>query len=300
MKRALIAAALLLSASAMAGPKIAITFDDLPAHGVLPAGMTRVEIAQQVIDALKTGGIPPTYGFVNGALIDGEPAAAPVLTLWHASGNLLGNHTWSHPGLSKLSVADYEAEITRNEPLIAGAAGSTDWHWFRYPFIDEGKDAEQRAVLRSFVAGRGYKIATVSIVVGDWDYPAPYARCLAKNDSAAIAKLEAMYLTQAEQSLAHSRSLASTLYGHDISHILLLHIGSFQAHMLPTLIALYKAKGARFISLEEAVKDPAYRAYADPSLPAPPRDMEHALAERQLPTPRAPSSQGDELAAICK
>ena len=143
-------------------------------------------------------------------------------------------------------------------------------------------------------------VGILSIVVGDWDYPAPYARCLAKNDTAAIAKLEAMYLTRAEQSLAYSRSLASTLYGRDISYILLLHIGSFQAHMLPKLIALYKAKGVSFISLEDGVKDPAYRAYADPSLPAPPRDMEHAAAERKLPIPPAPSGRGEELDAICK
>ena len=299
MKHALIAAALLITVSAMAEPKIAITFDDLPVHGVLPAAMTRVEIARQVIDALKAGGIPPTYGFVNGALIEDEPEAAPVLTHWRQSGNLLGNHTWSHPGLSKLSVAAYETEITRNEPLIAGAAGASDWHWFRYPYIDEGKDAAQRAAIRTFVAGRGYKIATVSTGLNDWDYPEPYARCLTKNDTAAIAKLEAMYLTRAEQGFAYSRLLASALYGHDISYILLLHIGSFQALMLPRLIALYKAKGVRFISLEEAVKDPAYRAYADPSLPAPPRDMEHALAERKLPIPRAPSGRADELDAIC-
>jgi peptidoglycan-N-acetylglucosamine deacetylase len=300
MKPALIAAALLLTVAAMAEPKIAITFDDLPAHGVLPVGMTRVEIAQQVIDALKAGGIPPTYGFVNGALIEGEPAAAPVLTLWRQGGNRLGNHTWSHPGLSKLSVADYEAEITRNGPVIAGAAGSSDWHWFRYPFLDEGKDATQRAAIRTFLSGRGYKIATVTTGLNDWDYPAPYARCMAKNDTIAIAKLETMYLTRAEQGFAYSRSLATMLYGHDIPYILLQHIGAFQAHMLPKLIAMYKAKGVSFISLEDAVKDPIYRAYADPSLSAPPRDMEHAAAERKRPIPRAPSNRGDELEAICK
>jgi len=300
MKRVLLIAALLLSGSAMAGPQVAFTFDDLPAHGVLPAGMTRVQIAQQVVDALKAGGIPPTYGMVNGALIQGEPAAAPVLTLWRSSGNLLGNHTWSHPGLSKLSVADYEAEIVKNEPVIAAAAGTSDWHWFRYPFIDEGKDEAQRAEIRQFLAGRGYKIAAVTTGLNDWDYPAAYARCLAKNDTAAIAQLEQMYLARAAQGFDYSRELAASLYGHDIPYILLQHIGSFQAHMLPKLIAMYKAAGVSFVSLEEAAKDPANRAAAEPALPAPLRGREAELAAKKLPTPPAPDNHGAALEAMCK
>ncbi len=299
MKRAVIAAALLLSVSAAAEPKIAVTFDDLPVHGTLPDGMTRLQIAQQVIDALKAAGIPPTYGFVNASLIDKEPAAAPVLNLWRGGGNLLGNHTFAHPGLSQITTADYETEIVRNEPVIAAAAETSDWHWFRYPFLDEGKDAVQRAEIRGFLAGRGYRIATVGTGLNDWDYPAPYARCLAKNDTAAIAKLEAMYLKRAEDGLVYSRALATAAYGRDVPYVLLLHIGSFQAHMLPRLLAQYQASGATFISLDEAAADPLTRAYFDPALPAP-QSMEKAVADRGLPVPPQPSGQADVLDAICK
>jgi Predicted xylanase/chitin deacetylase len=299
MKRAVIAAALLMSTAAAAGPKIAVTFDDLPVHGTLPDGMTRLQIAQEVIDALKAAGIPPIYGFVNAALIEKEPAAAPVLNLWRGGGNLLGNHTFSHPGLSQIATADYESEIVRNEPVIAAAAAASDWHWFRYPFLDEGKDAVQRAEIRGFLAGRGYRIATVGTGLNDWDYPAPYARCLAKNDTAAIAKLEAMYLKRAEDGLAYSRALATAAYGRDTPYVLLLHIGSFQAHMLPRLLAQYKASGVTFVSLDEAAADPLTRAYFDPTLPAPP-SLEKAVADRGLPVPPQPSGQNDVLDAICR
>jgi peptidoglycan-N-acetylglucosamine deacetylase len=300
MKRALIAAALLMSAAAMAEPKIAITVDDLPAHGVLPAGTTRVEVAGRMIAALKAAAIPPTYGLVNASLSDGEPAAAPVLKLWRDSGHLLGNHTFTHPGLSGKTVAEYEADITRNEPALEATAGASNWHWFRYPFLDEGKDAAQRTQIRTFLAGRGYKIAAVTLAIDDWDYPAPYARCLAKNDIAAVTKLEAMYLARAEAGLSYSRSLASTLYGRDIPYVLLLHIGAFQAHMMPKLIALYQEKGAGFVSLDAAFTDPYYRAYADPSLPAPPPNMEAALTARGTALPPTPANHGEELDAICR
>src|SRR5258707_7859492 len=45
--------------------RIAITFDDLPAHGPLPPGETRLEVASKIIAALHNAHVPPIYGFVN-------------------------------------------------------------------------------------------------------------------------------------------------------------------------------------------------------------------------------------------
>lgn len=299
MIRSVLSAALLLSASALAEPQVALTFDDLPAHGVLPAGMTRLQIAEAAIAALKAGGIPPTYGLVNASLIDAEPAAASVLTAWRQSGNLLGNHTFSHPGLSKVGVAAFEADTIKNETILAKEAGASDWHWFRYPFLDEGKDVAERSEIRRFLAQRGYKIAAVTVGLNDWDYPAPYARCLAKHDNAAIAALEAMYLKRAEEGLTYSRALSAAAYGRDIAYVQLLHIGAFQVRMLPKLIALYKAKGVRFISLEEAEKDPFYRGYIAPAEPVQPRNLEEVAAAKQ-PLPPPPDDRSADLDAICR
>jgi lysophospholipase L1-like esterase len=41
-------------------PKIAITFDDLPAHGPLPPGETRMDVILKIIAALREAGLPPT------------------------------------------------------------------------------------------------------------------------------------------------------------------------------------------------------------------------------------------------
>ncbi|NIK88308.1 peptidoglycan/xylan/chitin deacetylase (PgdA/CDA1 family) [Rhizomicrobium palustre] len=284
----------------MAEPRVVLTFDDLPVHGVLPAGFTRMGIAKELTDALTAGGIPPTVGFVNGVGAVNEPASAPVLKLWVESGNFLGNHTWSHPGLSNTPTASFETNTNRNEETLRQYAGTSDWHWFRYPFVDEGKDEAQRAEFRAFLAKSGYKIGTVTTGLNDWDYPSVYARCLAKSDGAAIAKLEAMYLARAEEGLAYSRKLSAALYGHDIPYIMLLHIGSFQAHMLPKVIARYKELGVSFISLQEAMTDPHYAAYADPSLPAPPRGLEQALAAKNIPVPQGPDNHMAELEAMCK
>jgi len=299
MKGIALAAAVLFAGEAMAGPTVVLTMDDLPAHGVLPAGVSRLDVAHQMTDALKAAGLPPTVGFVNGVHTVNEPASAPVLTLWHDTGNILGNHTWSHPGLSKTDTAAYEAETARNEPLLVRYAQGSDWHFFRYPFLDEGKDAAQRAEFRTYLAKAGYKIGAVTMVLDDWDYPEPYARCAARNDLVSIAKLEALYLKRVQDGYDYARALSAKAYGRDIAYIILMHIGAFQARMLPQVIALYKAKGAGFGTLEEALRDPAYAAYADPALPAPPSLEDMVRAKGETPPP-SPDNHGAELQAMCR
>ena len=93
-------ASIFLYGVVVAGPasaqEIAVTVDDFPAHSVLPPGQTRMEIAKAFIDALHSAGVPPTYGFINGVLIEENPADAQVLDTWRAAGNPLGSHTWFH------------------------------------------------------------------------------------------------------------------------------------------------------------------------------------------------------------
>ncbi len=298
MKPALIAAALLLSGSAMAGPKLAITFDDLPAHGVLPAGITRVEVAKAAIAAIKAAGLPPVPGMVNGSLIAAEPASEPVLKLWRDAGFPLGNHTFSHPNLASMTAEAFEADAARNEPILAAHGG--DGHWFRYPFLSEGEIPAKRAEFRTWLAGHGYRIAPANVIVGDWNYPEPYARCLAKHDTAAVAHLEEMYLTVAGQAVDYARAASKALNGRDVPYVLLLHIGAFQVHMLPQLIGLYRHKGIELVSLDEAEADPYYKAFTDPSLPAPPQDFATALKLKNLPDPRGPADQTGELAQVCQ
>jgi peptidoglycan-N-acetylglucosamine deacetylase len=64
-----------------AAQKVAITFDDLPLNGDLPAGVTRVEIARDMLPVLKKRPVPATYGFVNARILEGNPDAAEALKL---------------------------------------------------------------------------------------------------------------------------------------------------------------------------------------------------------------------------
>ncbi len=34
----------------------------------------------------------------------------------------------------------FEAELTKDEPVLEKLGSGSEWRWFRYPFLDEGKD----------------------------------------------------------------------------------------------------------------------------------------------------------------
>lgn len=215
--------------------RIAITFDDLPAHGPLPPGETRLEVTSKIIAALQTAHVPPTYGFVNGVAAEGQPDNIAVLQAWRAAGYPLGNHAWSHMNLNQHTLEEFEADVTRNEPLLSKLMeGNSDaWHWFRFPFLAEGDTPEKNAGIRAFLAQRGYKVAAVTMSFGDYMWNDPYARCKAKSDEKAVRSLEDSYLAAADDSITYSRALSHALYNRDIPYVLLMHIGAFDAEMLP-------------------------------------------------------------------
>ncbi|MEO7278104.1 MAG: polysaccharide deacetylase family protein, partial [Sphingomicrobium sp.] len=245
---------------------IAITIDDLPVHAPFPPGTTPTQVNEQLISALRNGGVKTVTAFVNGHSLETSPETEQVLEEWRRAGAILGNHGWSHKNLNDLSAADYEREVLLNEPLLERLGGGTDWHWYRFPYLAEGEDAAKRAEIRSFLAQHGYRIAAVTMSFSDWQWTAPYARCATAGNTRAIAELERMYLEAATADADYTRMIAVKLYGHDIPHVVLLHVSAMTARMMPRLLDLYRRLGFHFISLGEAEADPSYAEDIDPRL----------------------------------
>jgi len=275
--------------------EVAITVDDLPVHGPIPPGETPQSIANSVIRALTTAGVP-AYGFVNAHWTAEQPETLDVLRAWRAAGLSLGNHGWAHRHLSEMTAAEFDLELARNEPVLDRLGG--DWRWFRYPFLDEGEDDAKRAAARTVLARRGYRIASVTMDFGDWQWTAPYARCSAAGNDAAIAQLERMYLQAARDGIAYSRKLSHNLYSRDIPYVLLLHDSAFEARMLPQLISLYRSAGFRFARLADAERDPAYADQQRPDLAAEPKGLEGKAIARGIVLP-ARTDFAPALTAIC-
>jgi peptidoglycan/xylan/chitin deacetylase (PgdA/CDA1 family) len=289
----------LIACGAARAQRIAITFDDLPAHSVLPRGETRMQVAKQILRALRRAHLPPTYGFVNAEPIEKTPDLVTVLAAWRTDGNLLGNHTWSHMNLNQNTLAAFEQDLTKDEPALKLQMNGQDWHWFRFPYLAEGDTNEKKMGIRVFLAQHGYKIAGVTMSFADYSWNEPYARCADKGDRVAIARLERSYLKAADENIRYYRGMSKTLYGKDIPYVLLMHIGAFDARMLPRLLRLYRHRGFKFISLQDAEKDPFYKYDVDPKLLPGPDTLQAALAEQHKAVPPAVQPRVD-LDSICK
>jgi peptidoglycan/xylan/chitin deacetylase (PgdA/CDA1 family) len=290
---------LLFSATLAHAQQMAITFDDLPAHGNKPPGITRLEIVQSILTTLKQAQMPPTYGFINGKRPEADGTSRAVLKAWRAAGQPLGNHTWAHQDLNMQTPKQFEAAVARVEPLLEQLKGDEDWHWLRYPFLHEGDTVPKRRAVRAWLAGHGYQVAEVNMDFGDYLWNAPYARCMEKHDDAAIARLHDSYLSAADHSYGLFRQLSQMVYGRDVKYVLLMHVGAFDAKMLPELLALYRSKGVGFVSLPSAMSDPAYRDDPDIGEPHGGALLELMVEKEKLPFPKngTPSPQLD---AMCR
>jgi len=92
-------------------PYIAMTFDDGPS----------AENTPRLLEMLKQRNIKATF-FLIGQNVAANPNIVKQIL---ADGNEIGNHTWTHPQLSKLSDDKVTAEITKTQDAIKDASGYT-------------------------------------------------------------------------------------------------------------------------------------------------------------------------------
>ena len=284
------------SPAAAAQPVIAITVDDIPDHGLLPPGVTRADVARDLVAALRAADAP-AFGFINAGKAEADPDAMAGLEIW-AGHFPVANHSWMHRSLNEVSVEEYRQDIVRNEATLRRLSDGDEWKWYRYPYLHEGDDPAKRLAIRQALSERGYRIAAVTMDFSDWAYNDHWVRCVAKGDEAGMATVEQEWLAAVRHRANASRQMAHALYGRDIPYVLLTHIGALDAKLFPRMIDMYRDMGFRIVTLEEAQADPVYAADNDPSLPPQPWTLEGKMSARGLPLPAARTPAVD-LASLC-
>jgi peptidoglycan/xylan/chitin deacetylase (PgdA/CDA1 family) len=289
-----------VNAAAEKPRSVALTFDDLPVHGPLPPGLSRIDIARSILSALQVHEAPPTYGFINGGRVGDDPGHSQFLRLWRAAGHPLANHTWSHMDLHANTAEAFAQDVLANEPMLGRYMGNAAWRWLRYPYLREGDTLEKRRAAAAFLRERGYRVAQVTMSFDDYAYNDPYARCLAKSDVAAIEWMKESYLARASRSVSAGEEGARRVWGRDIAHVMLLHVGGFQTVMLPRLLELLEQRGYRLVTLPEAQSDPAYAEDPDRAFSGGATLLDQMMVAKGLATPRAPDDTLARLAALCR
>ncbi|WP_255301197.1 polysaccharide deacetylase family protein [Bacillus sp. Marseille-P3800] len=111
--------------------QIALTFDDGP----------DTRFTGQVLDKLETYNVPATF-FVLGMRVNDDPE---LLSRVQAGGHEIANHTYSHPNLTDLSVAELEQEVNQTNEAIESVTGSTT-SLFRPPYGFITREQTERLV----------------------------------------------------------------------------------------------------------------------------------------------------------
>ncbi len=244
---------------------IAITFDDLP---YAPDDRDSLVLLQRTT-ANMTAEVKrrhlPAVAFVNENKVishDGEvDARVALLEQWLDAGAELGNHNFVHVGLTATPLAKVEDAVIQGEPIIRQLMERRGMklRYYRQPFMQTGTTAEMKATFDKFLADRGYTVAPFTIEDSDWDFSDAYGLAREKHDDPLRVRVKQAYFDYFDQMVDWFERVAQDTFGHPIAHILIIHADEINGDCLPELLARLEKRGYQFISLDKALRDPAYQ-----------------------------------------
>ncbi len=239
------------------GRQVAITIDDLPRGGDGgPYDRATVRaMTERLLRPFREQKIP-VIGFVNaGRHVKDSAELRDVLNLWMDVGAELGNHSYSHLDINEVPLDAYTADILRGEPAIRDAleARGRKLVFYRHPYLHTGNTAEVKERLQAFLNEHGYRVAPVTLDDGDYEYAALYTKPQFRR------RVRREYIPYMESVVAFFESRSVEVTGHEVSQILLIHASQLNADLMPKLLDMFKRRGYAFVTLEQALQDPAYQ-----------------------------------------
>lgn len=203
----------------MQGPsdqrRVALTFDDVPDDHFTP----------QVLDVLRQYGVKATF-FVVGNRAEKYP---DILKRMLDEGHIIGNHSYDHANLPKLSDEAFHNEVNRTQRILRAATGRTI-NFIRPPY---GNISEEQI---KWLASQGMLIVNWNVDSLDW-----------KGLTAEQIEANIMsHLTPGAIVLQH----AAGGKDHDLS-------GTVKA--LPRIIEELNRQGIEMVTLDKLLNKPAYR-----------------------------------------
>jgi peptidoglycan/xylan/chitin deacetylase (PgdA/CDA1 family) len=242
---------------------IAITIDDLPAAAANSmTGAEIVEMTTKLLGTLKEQKVP-AVGFVNEQKLYklGEvDDRIKALNLWLDDGFDLGNHTFAHTSLNRVTLQAWEEEVIRGETVtrLLLAQHKMKMRYLRHPYLDAGRDLQTRREAEAFLTSRGYQVAPVTMDAWDWMYAGVYDDARKRADVALQQQLVSSYLSHTTEVFDYYEKLSKSLFGYEPAQIILLHGNWLEADHIGELLDLLRKRGYRFVTLEEALGDAAY------------------------------------------
>jgi peptidoglycan/xylan/chitin deacetylase (PgdA/CDA1 family) len=245
---------------------VAITVDDMPAVTTLRGSEGTADSAQilKSLEAALAKHKVPATGFVNQQKVeeDGQTAERTLLLDdWLKAGLTLGNHTYSHPKFSELTLEDFEKNTIDGERTLAPllARHEQKLRFFRFPYNDTGGTAEKKLAFDKFLADRHYEIATCTMENTDWMYDSVYRHALAVKDTKHAAEIRESYLQHTREALEAYEKMSLEMMGRPFPQVMLMHADHLNADSIDEVLTIFEQRGYKFVPLAKAQKDKAYR-----------------------------------------
>jgi len=242
---------------------IAITVDDLPAGAAnAMSGSEILDMTSKLLGTLHEQKVP-AVGFVNEQKLYkmGEvDDRIKALNLWLDGGFELGNHTFAHTSLNRVTLQAWEEEVIRGETVtrILLAQRKMKLRYLRHPYLDAGRDLQTRREAEAFLTSRGYEVAPVTMDAWDWMYAGVYEDARKRADVALQNQLVNSYLSYTTSVFDYYEKLSRDLFGYEPKQVLLLHGNWLEADHIGELVDLLRKRGYQFVTLEDALSDSAY------------------------------------------
>ena len=243
--------------------QVAVTIDDLPSGMAdkLPAADITA-LTAKLLGTLRDQKIP-VVGFVNEKKLY-KPGQVDerikALQIWVDYGFELGNHTYAHSSLNQVPLKEWEEDVIRGETVTSMlmAQHKMKLRYFRHPYLDTGRDLQTRREAEAFLTQRGYRIAPITLDGWDWMFAGLYEDAKARNDAGLQQKIVKEYLSYHDSVFSYEEQQSMKLLGYEPRQILLLHASNLEADHIAELMDVLRKHGYRFVTLEDALGDPAY------------------------------------------
>ena len=202
-------------------PEIAFTFDDPKLDS--GAGLRWQDINDRMLRALSARRLQATL-FVCGKRID-HAEGKDLIAQWDRSGHAIANHSYSHlyfnasggPGSdANVTLAEFEADALKNEPLIANYTHFT--RLFRFPFFKEGDTIPKRDGMRQFLEEHNYRIGRATIDASHWAISSRLELRVKQTPSADLTPYRDFFLQHIWDRAQYYDSLSRRLLGHSPRH----------------------------------------------------------------------------------
>jgi peptidoglycan/xylan/chitin deacetylase (PgdA/CDA1 family) len=241
---------------------VVITIDDGPVTGAMEGLDAFTRIARGLREAFVAEGVPAIM-FINERQlhVDGErDARVRVVQEWLDAGLDLGNHTYSHLNLESVGVPRFLDDIVKGEVVSRALLQSRGKQltWFRYPFLSTGRGDLARTV-ELFLAERGYRIAPVTVDYHDYSFARTFLQHHRRGNAPEVEQHFGLVLQALQNAFARAEVRSMEVLGYELPQTLLIHCNEMNALTLRRTIGAIRDRGYRFVSINNALEDPAYK-----------------------------------------